>query len=47
MGCTWCGAYWDEDCDCGPLGAGNPKSSYDRCNKCMNYKFDCVCEKGD
>ncbi len=44
MACSWCGEFWDEDCTCGPLGAGNPKSSYDRCMKCMNYKFECDCQ---
>ena len=34
MSCIGCGAYWDENCNCGPVN---------RCSGCMNYEEDCAC----
>ncbi len=43
MGCQWCGEYWDENCTCGPSGAGSPSWQNERCKSCLNYVLDCVC----
>ena len=46
MSCNYCGNY-DENCTCGPSGSGSPSWTGKRCESCLNYVLECVCECPD